>query len=92
MKSIGTTESYLAALAELGLQPASRATAAALGLSVRQCQRIAAGAPRAIPGPIGRLLAMYLRYGLPASIDCPAAIASSKVRARKASAPPAMVR
>ena len=54
---------YLAALRRLGLTPASRDTARALGLSVRQCQRIAAGG--AVPGPVASLLGMYLRHGLP---------------------------
>lgn len=86
MKSVHTTKAYLSALAELGLQPASRATAAALGLSVRQCQRIASGAIGAVPGPIGRLLAMYLRHGLPASIDCPAP-AIRRTGTRRSAAP-----
>jgi hypothetical protein len=38
------------------------ATAAALGVSVRQCQRYAMGHP--IPPMLRLLLAMYLRHGL----------------------------
>jgi hypothetical protein len=37
------TKQYLAALKKLGLQPHSKATAAALGISLRQCQRYANG-------------------------------------------------
>ncbi len=58
-----TTKQYLAALRKLDLTPASQATAAAIGLSVRRCQAIAAGAP--VPGPVALLLAMYLEHGLP---------------------------
>ncbi len=57
-----TTQDYLAALAELNLKPASKETARALGLSVRQCQKIAAGHAR-VPGPVVRLLAMYRYHG-----------------------------
>jgi hypothetical protein len=53
-----TTNQYLAALKKLGLTPASKATAATLGLSVRQCQRFAAGAP--IPETIAILLRLML--------------------------------
>lgn len=54
-----TTAEYLAALKKLGMTRASKVTAEALGLSVRQCQRIAAGtAP--VPMPVERLLKMYL--------------------------------
>lgn len=58
-----TTKQYLAALKKLGLTPASKTTAAALGLSVRQCLRIAAG--QDVPPTLERLLTMYLRYGIP---------------------------
>lgn len=58
-----TAKQYLAALKSLGLTPASKATAAALGLSLRQCQRIAAG-DCDVPGPVDKLLRMYLRHGL----------------------------
>ncbi len=49
-----TTHQYLAALKKLGLTPAGKATAEALGLSLRQCQRIAAGAR--VPEPVAKLL------------------------------------
>jgi hypothetical protein len=49
-----TTKQYLAALKKLGLTPASKATAAALGISLRHGQRIAAGAP--VPAPVALLL------------------------------------
>jgi hypothetical protein len=58
-----TTKQYLAALKKLGLTPSGKATVAALGLSLRQVQRIAAGAP--VPGAVALLLAMYLKHGLP---------------------------
>ena len=61
-----TTAQYLAALQRLGLTPAGKATAAALGLSLRQCQRIAAGA--VVPRPVALLLMEYLR----SSVECPA--------------------
>jgi hypothetical protein len=63
-----TTKQYLAALKRLGLTPASKKTAQALGLSPRQCQRIAAG-ESAVPGPVALLLAMYLAHGLPNDND-----------------------
>lgn len=60
-----TTAAYLKALKKLGLTSSGRATAAALGLSLRQCQRLAAGLN--LPSPtLARLLAAYLRHGLPA--------------------------
>lgn len=40
-----TTQQYLTALKKLGLTPASKITATALGYSVRNLQRFAAGAP-----------------------------------------------
>lgn len=58
-----TTKQYLAALKKLDLTPAGQATAKALGLSLRQCQRISAGAP--VPEPVALLLAMYLTHGIP---------------------------
>jgi hypothetical protein len=60
-----TTKQYLAALKKLGLSPASKATADALGLSVRQCQRVAAGQP--VPETLAKLLTMYLEHGLPSA-------------------------
>lgn len=53
-----TTKQYLAALKKLGLTVASKDTAAALGLSVRQVQRMAAGGP--IPEPIAIILRLLL--------------------------------
>ena len=58
-----TTEQYRKALRQLGLTPASRATAYHLGLSVRQCQRVYDG-ESSVPGPVVKLLAMYLSHGL----------------------------
>lgn len=48
---------YLAALASLGLTKASQRTAEALGLTVRHCQRLAAGACP-IPKTVTKLLAL----------------------------------
>ena len=56
-----TTKQYLAALKKLGLTPASLTTAASLGLSLRQCQRIASGESQ-VPGPVALLLEMYLHH------------------------------
>lgn len=61
-----TVKQYLAALKKLGLTPSGKATAEALGLTVRQCQRFASG-EQDVPRPIVLLLAMYLRHGLPAA-------------------------
>jgi hypothetical protein len=58
-----TTKHYLAALRSLGLTPSGKATAAALGLSLRQCQRIAAGVAE-VPEPVAKLIAAYQRHGL----------------------------
>jgi len=58
-------EQYLAALKRLDLPPAGKATIAALGVSKRQAIRYAQG-DSAIPGPVARLLRMYLKHGL----DC----------------------
>jgi hypothetical protein len=57
-----TTKQYLAALHKLGLTPSGKATAEALGLSLRQCQRYAAGSP--IPETLAKLIGMYLQHGL----------------------------
>lgn len=59
-----TKSAYLKALAKLNLTPASRATAAALGLSLPSIQRIAAGR-QAVPPTVALLLAMYVTHGLP---------------------------
>ena len=53
---------YLDALKSLGLTPSGKATAAALGLSLRHCQRIAAGA--IIPKTLELLISLYLQHGL----------------------------
>lgn len=58
-----TTEAYLKALKRLKLTPAGKRTAALLGLSVRQCIRIAHG-EQAVPRPAALLLALYLRHGI----------------------------
>jgi hypothetical protein len=50
---------YLAALRKLGLTPHGQATARALGLSLRQCQRIAAGVSP-VPNPVAKLLRLAL--------------------------------
>jgi hypothetical protein len=55
-----TPAAYRAALARLGLTPASKATAEALGVTVRSSQRYASG-ERAIPKPIENLLAEMLK-------------------------------
>ena len=60
-----TTEQYLRALKRLGLTPAGKATAAALGLSLRQCQRIAAGAD--VPQTVALLLRALIQLRAPAS-------------------------
>lgn len=55
---------FLDSLAELGLSHASKVTAAALGLSVRQIQRLAHGeAP--VPATVALLIAAYIEHGLP---------------------------
>lgn len=59
-----TKQQYLDALKKLDLTPASARTAQVLGLSLRQCQRIAAGAS-GVPEAVALLLAMYLDHGLP---------------------------
>jgi hypothetical protein len=60
-----TTKEYLTALRKLSLTPASQATARALGLSLRQCQRIAAGVSP-VPGPLAKLLRLALSQGVKA--------------------------
>jgi hypothetical protein len=54
-----TTKQYLAALKKLGLTPSGKATAEALGLSLRQCQRVAAGSVP-VPEPVAIILRMVL--------------------------------
>jgi hypothetical protein len=58
-----STRQYLAALDELGLTVAGKATAQALGISLRQCQRISADEV-SVPAPVEKLLRMYLKHGL----------------------------
>lgn len=58
-----TTEQYHEALRRLGLSHASKRTMHALGLSRRQCVRIAQGYP--VSPRVERLLQMYLDYGVP---------------------------
>lgn len=58
------TAQYLKALRALDLTPSGKATAEALGLSVRQCQRLAAGETE-IPVTVAKLLRMYQAHGLP---------------------------
>ena len=58
-----TTQDYLAALATLELPPHGKATGDALGLKPRQLARLAAGQP--VTPMLAKLLAMYLRHGLP---------------------------
>jgi hypothetical protein len=58
-----TTNQYLQALRRLKLLPHGNETAKVLGLSHRQVQRLAAGSP--IPGPVAKLLQMYLKFGVP---------------------------
>lgn len=53
-----TTKAYLAALKKLDLLPSSKATAAALGVSIRQLQYYAAGAT--IPEPIAIILRLLI--------------------------------
>lgn len=60
-----TTRQYLAALRSLDLGPASKRTAAMLGLSLASIKRIAAG-QQDVPPAVARLIAMYQRHGLPA--------------------------
>lgn len=55
-----TANQYLAALSKLGLSPSGKATAETLGLSLRQCQRIAAG-DSDVPGPVEKLIALLLK-------------------------------
>ena len=59
-----TKAQYLKALKKLGLTIASKETAKRLGLSVRQCQRIAHGEAD-VPAYVSLLLEMYLKQGLP---------------------------
>lgn len=60
------TAQYIAALKRLGLTPHSMRTAAALGMSRSGIQKIVIRKTVRVPGPIERLLAMYVKHGLPA--------------------------
>ena len=53
-----THTNYLTIIYRLGLKPSGKATAALLGLSVRQLQRINARTCK-IPPPVIRLLTLY---------------------------------
>jgi hypothetical protein len=57
-----TTNQYLTALKTLGLTRASKKTAAALGVTVRQCQRYADG-DQAVPETVALLLRCYVELG-----------------------------
>ena len=57
-----TAKEYVAALDELELTAASQRTAMLLGLSLRQCQRLASG-EQPVPRPVQRLLQMLLKFG-----------------------------
>ena len=52
---------YLISLEALGLTVAGKQTAAALGLGLRQCQRLATG-ETPVPLPVELLLNLYLKY------------------------------
>lgn len=58
------TEQYLKALHKLKLTPAGKATAAALGVTLRTAQGYKSG-EHPIPEPIAKLLRCYLAHGLP---------------------------
>jgi hypothetical protein len=59
-----SAQTFQRTLKKLGLGVASQRTAAALGVGIRQCQRLAAG-EQPVPPPLERLLKMYLKHGLP---------------------------
>lgn len=58
-----TTKQFLAALDKLDLTPSGAATAGALGVGLRQVQRIAAG-DVLVPIPVAKLLKQYLKHGV----------------------------
>ena len=60
-----TPRQFLAALGKLDLTVAGQATADALGIGIRQCQRIASG-DQSVPRPVAKLIDLYLRHGLDA--------------------------
>jgi transcriptional regulator with XRE-family HTH domain len=59
-----TTKQYLAALAKLGLTPSGKQTAEAIGLTLRQAQRIAAGESDVHPA-VAKLLRLMIEYKIP---------------------------
>lgn len=59
-----TNQAYLRALKKLGLAPHSKATAAALGVTLRTVQRYALD-EQAVPRTVELLLQQYLAHGLP---------------------------
>jgi hypothetical protein len=61
-----TNQEYHKALATLGLTHAEQRTAATFGVSLRQCQRYAAG-DAAIPGPLAKLIRLAIRLRLTAT-------------------------
>lgn len=63
-KWAASAKKFRAILDELDLGVASQRTADALGLGIRQSQRLAAG-EQPVPPPLERLLKMYLKHGLP---------------------------
>jgi len=58
---------YRAALKQLGLTSSSQRTAAALGMAIRNCQRVHAG-DTPVPKTVALLLRMYLKHGLMALV------------------------
>lgn len=58
-----TTKQYLAALKKLGLTPHSKVTAAALGLSLRKIQKMAAGGT--IPAHSAIILRLHIDHKIP---------------------------
>jgi len=62
-----TTKEYLRALDSLGLAPYGIATAEALGVSIPQLARLAAGT-RKVNRTLALLIRLYLRFGVPSGI------------------------
>ena len=82
-----TTSQFRAALEKLGLRRAGKPTARALGLGVRQLQRVYHG-DQGVPEPVAKLLRTYIKYGLDDAIfDVPIATKSSGLSARKTEEP-----
>ena len=63
-----SAQAFRRALKKLGLTVASQQTSALLGLSIRQCQRLAVG-EQPVPRPVELLLGMYLKHGLDETND-----------------------